>query len=99
MKAWCIWCQTGSLPNPLSEKEMVWIHTKCFEQLMDVRDKIENVTEYMKGTLPKLAENGNKIGYDSAEQFLVAMDDFNRRWKNTMKLIKGQLAGKETVSE
>lgn len=98
MKAWCIWCQTGSLPNPLSEKEMVWIHTECFEQLMDIHNKIEQVTEYMKGTLPRLAENGNKIGYDSVEQFLVAMDDFNRRWKNTMNLLRNQFAKTEEVS-
>jgi len=97
MKAWCIWCQTGSPPNPLSDKEMVWIHTKCFEQLMDVHDKIEHVTEYMNGTLPRLAENGNKIGYDSAVQFLVSMDDFKRRWNNSMNFIRTQLVdGSET---
>jgi hypothetical protein len=63
---------------------------------MDIHDKIENVAEYMKGTLPRLAENGNKIGYDSAEQFLVAMDDFNRIWKNTMNLLRSQVTVKET---
>lgn len=93
MKAWCIWCQTGSLPNPLSDKEMVWIHTKCFEQLMDVHDKIEHVTEYMKGTLPRLNQNGDKIGYESAARFLASMDDFNRRWNNSMNFIRSQLTG------
>ena len=71
--------------NPKSD--MVWIHEHCFVELLDVHDKIEHVTEYMKGTLPRLNTEGTKIGYESVERFLVAMDDFNRKWANSMKLI------------
>jgi len=74
--------------NGQPKEGMFWIHESCFQELMDVHNKIESVEKYMKGELPKLTKKGNRLGYESVERFLIAMDDFNRRWNNSMKLIR-----------
>lgn len=85
MKAWCIWCEMGSTKP---RDGMLWIHEHCFLELDDVRNRIKMVEKYLRGEMPRILKNGDKRGYESVEKFLVAMDDFNRRWNNSMKLIK-----------
>jgi len=83
-KRFCFWCQTGTLrPN-----QMLSLHQDCFFKALDVRDKIDFAVKYAKGEMPKILENGDRRGYESFEKFLVAMDDFNRKWKNFEKIIE-----------
>jgi len=84
MKAWCIWCEDGE-QQPKSG--MVWIHAKCFQELMDIHRDIEEVKKYMKGEMPRIMASGDRQGYESVERFLIAMDDFRRRWANSMEYI------------
>ena len=83
-KARCIWCEisTGT-PN----HGYYWIHPECFNQLFSITSNLKEIEKYLKGELPRIAKNGNKIGYESVESFLVEMADFDRRSRNVMKLI------------
>ena len=89
MKKWCIWCQMGSMPKD----GYVWIHEECFEKMHSIGSNIEMVEKYMKCEMPRIKSNGDRQGYESIEKFLVAMDDFNRRSRNIMKLIKSVRQG------
>jgi hypothetical protein len=84
-KAWCIWCE---LSTGTPSHGYYWIHPKCFDELISVTSNLKEVEKYLKGELPRIAKNGNKIGYDSVENFLVAMANFDRRSSNLRKLIK-----------
>jgi hypothetical protein len=80
----CIWCEVGSEP----EGDYFWIHKGCFDSITSVTRNFETVEKYLKGELPRISKNGNKIGYDSVENFLTEMADFDRRWRNIRKLTK-----------
>ena len=85
MKAECWYC---GCPSGIAKHGMIYLHQKCFEEITDMNDKIEFAVKYAKGEMPRVLANGNRQGYESFERFLVAMDDFQRRWKNTTELIK-----------
>lgn len=84
MKAECWWCGD---PEGIASHGMIYLHQKCFDKITDMNDKIEYAVKYAKGEMPRVLANGDKQGYASIEKFLVAMDDFHRRWENTTKLI------------
>jgi len=88
-RKFCIWCEMGSEPNG----DYLWIHKNCFDELISVRDNIKTVGEYLRGEMPRVTANGNKLGRDTVEDFLVAMADFDRRSRNTRKLIKSMVQG------
>lgn len=88
-KAWCIWCETGEMPK----HGYYWICQDCFEKITDTQMNIEAVGEYLRGERPRIDKKGDKIGFDTVEQFLVDMYDFQRRGRNTRKLIKSFIEG------
>lgn len=86
----CFWCESTTMTEKqaLSDNPKIVLHEKCFMEIMHVHDKIEMAVEYLQGRLPRLAANGNKIGYDTIELCLKSMDDFDKRWAKKMELIK-----------
>ena len=84
-KAWCLWCELG---QGVPRNDMYWIHEKCFIEITDMARNIETIEQYLKGELPRISKNGNRIGYETVELFLIEMTDFNRRANNIMELIK-----------
>jgi len=89
-KAWCIWCETGQEPK----HGYLWIHSECFEQITRIASNLETIEKYLKGEIPRITKKGNKLGRDTVEQFLIDMYDFDRRWRNSMKLIEAYKEGK-----
>lgn len=88
-KAWCIWCETGQHPK----HGYYWIHPECFFSMEAISSNIKAVEEYMKGIRPMLTKQGNKLGRDTVDQFLVDMYDFDRRMRNVSKLFKAYKEG------
>ena len=88
-KAWCIWCEMGEIPK----HGYYWIHPECFEKIHSIALRIEQVDKYLKGELPRISKDGNKLGYVSVENFLAEMADFDRRSRNVMKLMKSAREG------
>jgi len=64
-----------------------WVHPECFERYEAVVSNLKAIEKYLKGEIPRITKNGNKLGRDAVEQFLD-MYDFDRKWRNTRKLIK-----------
>jgi hypothetical protein len=85
MKAECWWCGD---PTGIAKHGMIYLHQKCFDEITDNNDNIEYCVKYAKGELPKFKENGDREGYESFTKFLISVQDFQRRWKNTTELIK-----------
>ena len=54
---------------------------------MRIHNNIKETTEYLEGRLPRLAANGNKIGYDTVEEFLVSMAKFDKQWAKRMEYV------------
>jgi hypothetical protein len=63
----------------LEDNPKISLHLKCFNEIMLVRRKIEIATEYLEGKLPFNAANGVKVGRDTIEETLKAIDDFDKR--------------------
>lgn len=93
-KVECYYCGD---PTFIAKHGMIYLHVKCFEEITDMNSQIEYCIKYAKGELPKFRENGDRIGYESFRQFLISMQDFQRRWKNSSELIK-KLQQKKIVS-
>ena len=93
-KKYCMWCETGSV-NPNTINPMVSLHLDCFTEITSIASDIESVTKYLKGEMPRLNKAGRRLGYESVEAFLISMQDFDRRWKNSMKLIQDVRAKKQ----
>jgi len=89
-KAWCIWCETGQIPK----HGYFWIHPECFERVTSIASNLETIEKYLKGEMPRISKSGNKLGRYTVEQFLIDMYDFDRRWRNSMKLIDAYKEGK-----
>lgn len=71
-KAWCIWCENGKqYPTKYKENNIVWIHEKCFEELVDFNEDLEEVKNIL--------ERNDKIR--EVEDFLEQMKVFDSRWK------------------
>ena len=83
-KAWCIWCETGSMPK----HGYYWIHPECWEDIYAMASNIKGVDEFLKGERPRILANGDMVGYRTVEEFLVSMADFDRRSRNIMHLFK-----------
>jgi len=83
-KAWCIYCETGQMPS----HGYYWIHPECFERMEGIVNQIKTITKYLEGELPRITAKGDQLGRDTVEQFLVDSYDFERRMRNTFKLIK-----------
>ena len=83
-KAWCIWCEVGEMPK----HGYYWICPECFEKIISVTANIKAVEEYLKGIRPKDHDSRRTV-----DEFLVDMADFNRRSRNTWKLIKSVTRG------
>ena len=88
-KAWCIWCEMGQMPK----HGYYWIHPECFESMYSVSQNLKMVEKYLRGEIPRITKNGNKLGRDTVEQFLVDMYDFDRRMRNISKLFKAYKEG------
>jgi len=83
-KAWCIWCETGEMPK----HGYYWICPECFFEITETQSNIEAVGEYLKGIRPKSHDNRLTV-----DEFLKDMYDFQRRSRNTWKLIKSVQQG------
>lgn len=66
----CFWCEMGTVPKNLREKGFVWIHQKCFIELIELRDDFKGVKEILEG------KRNEEI-----EIFLERMRKFDERWK------------------
>jgi hypothetical protein len=85
MKAWCIWCEDGeNYPKSFAKNNMLWIHEKCFNEITDMRSKIDGVREFMEGKRPYK----NRSDYETVEKFLSEMGSFAKRFDNSAALIK-----------
>lgn len=86
----CFWCESTYLTEKqaLADNPKISLHLKCFEQITQIHNKIEMAIKYLEGRLPFLATNGNKVGYDTVELCLKAMDDFDKQWAKKMKIIR-----------
>jgi len=56
-------------------------------EAFDTHNKIKVAVKFAKGEMPKLLASGDKMGYQSFSNFLLELDDFNRRWNNSMELL------------
>lgn len=65
-----------------------WICPTCFEKMTSVTSNFKAVEEYLKGIRPKGHDNRRTV-----DEFLVDMADFDRRSRNTWKLIKAYRDG------
>jgi hypothetical protein len=88
-KAWCIWHETGELPK----HGYYWICPECFFKITSTQMSIESVGEYLRGERPRIMKNGDKESRDTVEKFLVDIADFDRRSRNTWRLIKSVTQG------
>jgi hypothetical protein len=70
---YCIWCEIGNEP----EGDYFWIHKHCFEAICDTSSDIEHVKKMLdeKKSIPEIID------------FLKSMEDFRRRWNNSVALI------------
>ena len=73
----CFWCQTGNVPKNLQNKGFVWIHLDCLMEINDFRQDTKAIQEIIKGKRN-----------ESIENYLERMQEFDRKWNNSMKLIK-----------
>ena len=85
MRAECFYCGN---PTFIAKHGLIYLHKECFEEITDTQGQIEFCVKYVKGELPKFMANGDRIGYESFEKFLISMQDFQKRWKHTTKIIK-----------
>ena len=88
-KAWCIYCEVGQMPS----HGYYWIHPECFERMEAIASQVKTVAKYLNGELPRITAKGNQLGRDTVEQFLVDSYDFERRSRNSFKLIKAHREG------
>jgi len=87
MKAWCIWCEDGDRYPPMYKRNgMVWIHEKCANQLMDINQDIKSIKEMLKGVHPRNKKEKDRLKV--VVDFIKDMEDFRKRWDNTIKMIK-----------
>ena len=77
----CFWCESMALTEKKASEDnpKISLHLKCFNEIMIVRQKIEIATQYLEGKLPFIATNSVKVGRDTIEETLKAMDDFDKR--------------------
>jgi hypothetical protein len=92
MRAWCIWCENGESKG---KHGYYWIHMKCAEQLIDINGDIESIKKMLLGIHRRNQDDEDK--FNVIMKYIEDMEDFRRRWDNTMKLIKGKNSSKETV--
>lgn len=85
-KAWCIWCETGSIPK----HGYYWIHPECFHRVTEIAGDINAAIEYMEGIRP-LDHDKRK----TVDQFIEDMYDFHRRWRNVAKITKAITEGQD----
>jgi hypothetical protein len=87
-KAWCVWCQTGSVPKT----GYLWIHEKCANEIMDRSSDIKTIREILEGKHPRCAENpGDRIAV--VLKMVSDMEAFDQKWKNAMALLKQPFTG------
>ena len=73
----CLWCQYGNVPKSLNEKGFVWVHLSCLMELQDFRQDTKAIKEILEGKRN-----------ESIEVYLERMQNFDKKWNNSMKLIK-----------
>jgi len=81
-KMWCFWCEDGYLPKNMARKGYVWVHLKCLEELLNMREDVNAIKRILAGEQD-----------ETVQHFLNRIGDFDRRWENTMKIIEGLTAG------
>lgn len=82
-RAWCIWCEEGDRKSPSG---YYWIHMKCAKQLIDINSNIESIKKMLLGIHRRNQDNENK--FNVIMKYIEDMEDFKRRWDNSMKIIK-----------
>jgi len=83
VRKWCIWCEDGVIPN---DSNYCWIHVKCADELMDLSQDIKAIKKILKGIHPRNEKTKNRV--DAVLKYIADMEDFKRRFDNTMKLLK-----------
>ena len=78
----CVWCDSEGCKQKADG--FFYIHERCAEQLMDVNSDLHTIREILEGTHTR-----NKLGDDRIKlifDFINDMEDFKRRWDNTIKI-------------
>jgi len=83
VKAWCIWCEMGNIP---SSSGYFWIHRSCARKMMDVDSDIRSIKKILEGTHNRNKKDKDKL--NAVFKFIEDMEDFKRRWDNSMKIIE-----------
>jgi hypothetical protein len=82
MKAYCIWCEIG---NCNTKNGYLWIHQRCADELMDISQDIKSIRKILEGIHPR--NNIDEDNLNTVKKFIDDMQDFRRRWDNSMKII------------
>jgi len=90
MKCWCVWCEQG---EGVSKSGYYWIHPKCADELMDISGDLKSVKEMLQGIHRRNKQDDNKFSVIC--KFIADMEDFKRRWDNTIKKIKEYREGEK----
>ena len=96
VKAWCIWCEAESDSHKL-KSGYYWIHQKCAEELMDYGSEVKNVKKMLLGVHQRNKRDTDKINV--IIEYINDMDDFRRKWLNTMKLLSPSPERKNEVDK
>ncbi len=78
MSMWCFYCQSGDTSGVVFKNGFAWIHQTCFEELLDNANSVEQILKIVNGEKPD----------DSITKFIERMEDFKRRWGNSMKFVE-----------
>lgn len=92
MKAWCIWCESPQNSEP--KNGYYWIHNDCANKLMDIKSNLDTILEILNGMHRRNKNNPQTEKVDLVIKYISDMQEFDRKWNNTMKLIK-QIKHKE----
>lgn len=75
----CFWCQSKSIPKRMREKGFVWLHEKCFGEIIDFKDDLKKVREIIEGKEEKS---------ETVERFLRRMEQFDAHFKELEKVFQ-----------
>jgi hypothetical protein len=89
MKAYCIWCESGN--GVPTKSGYYWIHDTCSNEMIDhCFHNSKCIREILEGKHPRNKENEGKL--DTILRFISDMEQFEKRWRNTMKKLHPQIS-------
>lgn len=74
----CFLCEVGTVPKNVQGKGYVWVHLDCLMEMFEIKSDFESVRAILKGERDK----------EPVEVFLERMQNFDKKWRNSLKLLK-----------